>query len=269
MSRIAAVFAALAVQRRKALIPYICAGDPLPDATVEVMLALAGAGADIIELGVPFSDPMADGPVIQKASERALAHGIGMAQVLGYVRGFRERDAGTPVVLMGYANPIERYGITRFIADARAAGVDGVLVVDYPPEEAEAFAAALKASALDPIFLLAPTSTEQRMKNVGRIASGYVYYVSLKGVTGAGHLDTDAVAAVLPRIREHVKVPLGVGFGIRDAASAKTVARSADAVVIGSALVQLLQAQTRDTLAPAAAAFIADIRTALDEGISR
>jgi len=269
MSRIDPTLAALKAQGRKALIPYICAGDPLPEATVEVMLAMATAGADIIELGVPFSDPMADGPVIQKASERALAKGIGMSQVLGFVRGFRDANASTPVVLMGYANPIERYGIARFIADAKAAGVDGVLVVDYPPEEAEEFAAALKAEALDPIFLLAPTSTEQRMKDVGRIASGYVYYVSLKGVTGAGHLDTDAVAAVLPRIRRHVTIPLGVGFGIRDAATAKAVARSADAVVIGSALVQLMQGHKRDTLAPAAAAFIAEIRAALDEGVIR
>ena len=269
MSRIASTFQALAAQHRTALIPYICAGDPLPDATVEVMLAMAEAGADIIELGVPFSDPMADGPVIQKASERALAKGIGMPQVLGFVRGFRERNATTPVVLMGYANPIERYGIARFIADAKTAGVDGVLVVDYPPEEAVEFVAALKAVDLDPIFLLAPTSTEQRMKEVGAIASGYVYYVSLKGVTGAGHLDTDAVAAVLPRIREHVKIPLGVGFGIRDAATAKAVARNADAVVIGSALVQLMERQTRDTLAPAAAAFIAGVRAALDEGLGR
>ena len=269
MSRIASTLDALKGQGRKALIPYICAGDPLPEATVDVMLALARAGADIIELGVPFSDPMADGPVIQKASERALAKGIGMTQVLGFVRGFRGHDNATPVVLMGYANPIERYGVARFIADAKAAGVDGVLVVDYPPEEAESFAAALRADAIDPIFLLAPTSTEQRMKDVGRIASGYVYYVSLKGVTGAGHLDTDAVAAVLPRIRAHVKIPLGVGFGIRDAATAKAVARCADAVVIGSALVQLLETQTRDTLAPAAAAFIAGIRAALDEGNTR
>ena len=269
MSRIAATFQALQAQGRKALIPYICAGDPLPEATVDVMVAMARAGADIIELGVPFSDPMADGPVIQKASERALAKGIGMAQVLAFVREFRERDRNTPVVLMGYANPIERYGIPRFIADAKAAGVDGVLVVDYPPEEAEGFAAALQADAIDPIFLLAPTSTEQRMKDVGRLASGYVYYVSLKGVTGAGHLDTDAVAAVLPRIREHVKLPLGVGFGIRDAATAKAIARCADAVVIGSALVQLMETQTRDTLAPAAAAFIAEIRAALDEGNTR
>ena len=267
MSRIASTFAALAAQRHKALIPYICAGDPLPEATVDVMLAMAQAGADVIELGVPFSDPMADGPVIQKASERALAKGIGMSQVLGFVRAFRERDGKTPVVLMGYANPIERYGIPRFIADAKAAGVDGVLVVDYPPEEAESFTAALQAAAIDPIFLLAPTSTERRMKDVGRLASGYVYYVSLKGVTGAGHLDTDAVAAVLPRIRQHVKLPLGVGFGIRDAATAKAISRTADAVVIGSALVQLLEKQTRDTLAPAAAAFIAEIRAALDEGV--
>lgn len=264
MSRIARTFEALQRDRRKALIPYICAGDPIAEATTEVMLALAQAGADVIELGVPFSDPMADGPVIQKASERALAKGIGMAQVLGYVRDFRTRDQHTPVVLMGYANPIERYGVERFIADAQAAGVDGVLVVDYPPEEAEGFAAQLKAAGLDPIFLLAPTSTEARMVEVGRIASGYVYYVSLKGVTGAGHLDTAAVAAMLPRIRAHVKVPVGVGFGIRDAATARAVANVADAVVIGSRLVQIMEAQTRDTLAPAAAAFIAEIRAALD-----
>jgi tryptophan synthase alpha chain len=264
MSRIAATFEALKRDKRKALIPYICAGDPMPDGTVDVMLAMAQAGADVIELGVPFSDPMADGPVIQKASERALAKGIGMAQVLAYVRGFRATNEVTPVVLMGYANPIERYGVERFIADAGAAGVDGVLVVDYPPEEAGAFAAQLKAASMDPIFLLAPTSTDPRMAEVGRIASGYVYYVSLKGVTGAGHLDTAAVAAMLPRIRAHVKVPVGVGFGIRDAASAQAVARVADAVVIGSRLVQIMEAQTRDTLAPAAAAFIAEIRAALD-----
>ncbi|HET9823403.1 MAG TPA: tryptophan synthase subunit alpha [Burkholderiaceae bacterium] len=264
MSRIAATFATLQRDRRKALIPYICAGDPLPEATVEVMHALAGAGADVIELGVPFSDPMADGPVIQKASERALAKGVGLPQVLGYVRAFRQGDDRTPVVLMGYANPIERFGVARFIAEAKAAGVDGVLVVDYPPEEATAFAAALRHAGLDPIFLLAPTSTDARMAEVGRIASGYVYYVSLKGVTGAGHLDTEAVAAMLPRIRAHVSVPVGVGFGIRDAATAQAVGRAADAVVIGSRLVQLLEAQTRDTLAPTAAAFIAEIRAALD-----
>jgi tryptophan synthase alpha chain len=265
MSRIAATFDALKRDKRTALIPYICAGDPFPDATTDVMLALANAGADVIELGVPFSDPMADGPVIQKASERALAKGIGMPQVLSYVQAFRAKNSSTPVVLMGYANPIERYGIDRFIADAKAAGVDGVLVVDYPPEEAEAFAAQLKRVELDPIFLLAPTSTDERMASVGRIASGYVYYVSLKGVTGAGHLDTDAVAQVLPRIRKHVSVPVGVGFGIRDAATAQAIGRVADAVVIGSRLVQIMESQKRDTVAPAAAAFMAEIRAALDK----
>ncbi len=269
MSRIAATFAALKAQGRKALIPYVTAGDPYADATTDIMLAMAEAGADVIELGVPFSDPMADGPVIQRAGERALAKGIGMPQVLAYVRGFRARNQATPVVLMGYANPIERYGIERFVADAKEAGVDGVLVVDYPPEECEGFAATLRAGGLDPIFLLAPTSTEQRMKDVGRIASGYVYYVSLKGVTGAGHLDTAAVAAMLPRIKLHVKLPVGVGFGIRDAVSAKAVGAVSDAVVIGSAIVQLLETQSRDNVAAAGGRFISEIRSALDslEGV--
>jgi tryptophan synthase alpha chain len=269
MSRIAATFAALQAQGRKALIPYIPCGDPFADATPELMQALADGGADVIELGVPFSDPMADGPVIQKASERALSRGIGLPQVLAAVRAFRQGNQATPVVLMGYANPVERYdqreGEGAFIAHAREAGVDGVLIVDYPPEECEVFAARLKAAGLDLIFLLAPTSTEQRMRQVGRIASGYVYYVSLKGVTGAGHLDTDAVAAMVPRIREHVSVPVGVGFGIRDAATAQAVSRSADAVVIGSRLVQILETQTRDNAAAAARGFMAEIRAALDE----
>jgi tryptophan synthase alpha chain len=266
MSRIAATFEALKARGRTALIPYITAGDPYADATVDIMRAMTGAGADVIELGVPFSDPMADGPVIQKASERALAKGIGMAQVLEAVRGFRVHDDRTPIVLMGYANPVERYGVERFVADAAAAGVDGVLVVDYPPEECEAFADLLHAAGLDPIFLLAPTSTEQRMKEVGRIATGYVYYVSLKGVTGAGHLDVDEVARMLPRIREHVKVPLGVGFGIRDAATAKALSTVCDAVVIGSRLVQLLEAEPRERVADAGRDFIASIREALDQG---
>jgi tryptophan synthase alpha chain len=264
MSRIAATFAALQASGRKALIPYITSGDPYADATIDIMLAMAAAGADVIELGVPFSDPMADGPVIQKAGERALARGIGMPQVLDFVRGFRLKNEHTPVVLMGYANPIERYGIDRFVTDAKAAGVDGVLVVDYPPEECEAFAATLKANGIDPIFLLAPTSTEARMQHVGRIASGYVYYVSLKGVTGAGHLDTAAVAAMIPRIKAFVKLPVGVGFGIRDAKTAQAVAAVSDAVVIGSALVQWLEARTRDNVAAAAGEFIAGIRKALD-----
>ena len=268
MSRIAATLSALAGAGRKALIPYICCGDPFADTTPAVMHGLVQGGADIIELGVPFSDPMADGPVIQQASERALARGVGLAQVLQVVREFRQQDARTPVVLMGYANPIERYelkhGAGAFVRDAAAAGVDGVLVVDYPPEECEAFAAQLKSAGLDLIFLLAPTSTDERMAEVGRLASGYVYYVSLKGVTGAGHLDTEAVAQMLPRIRAHVSVPVGVGFGIRDADTARAVGRTADAVVIGSRLVQILQAQTRDNAPLAARDFMAEIRTALD-----
>jgi len=268
MSRIQPAFKALAASGRKALIPFVTAGDPYPDATVDIMLAMARAGADIIELGVPFSDPMADGPVIQKAGERALRQGVDLTRVLEMVRGFRVHDPLTPVVLMGYANPLERYDIKRgqgaFVRDAQTAGVDGVLVVDYPPEEVEDLSAALKAADMDLIFLLAPTSTEERMASVGQLASGYVYYVSLKGVTGAGHLDTDAVAHAIPRIRRHVSIPVGVGFGIRDAATAQAVGRHADAVVIGSRLVQLLEVQPRDKVADSAGAFIAEVRAALD-----
>jgi tryptophan synthase alpha chain len=276
MSRIAGRLAALKAQGRTALIPYVTVGDPFADATPQIMHGLVRGGADIIELGVPFSDPMADGPVIQKASERALARGIGLAQVLDAVRSFRQRDADTPVVLMGYANPVERYdqraGAGAFIRAAAEAGVDGVLVVDYPPEECEGFAADLRAQDMDLIFLLAPTSTEARMRQVGRLASGYVYYVSLKGVTGAGNLDTAGVAAMLPRIRRHVSVPVGVGFGLRDAASACAVAAVADAVVFGTKLVQILEAQTRENVAEAGRAFMAEIRGALDamnKGASR
>ena len=264
MSRIAAAFERVRARGVKALIPYVTAGDPHADGTVEMLHAMSTAGADVIELGVPFSDPMADGPVIQRAGERALARGIGMPQVLGMVRAFREQDTGTPVVLMGYANPIERYGVERFAADAAIAGVDGVLVVDYPPEECEGFVAMLRAREIDPIFLLAPTSTEARIRQVGRIASGYVYYVSLKGVTGAAHFDIAAVAATVPRIRAHVQVPVAVGFGIRDGATARTVAAVCDGVVIGSALVQRLESASRPEAAGVAAEFIADIRTALD-----
>ncbi len=268
MSRIASTFQRLAAQKRKALIPYITAGFPFADVTPEAMHAMVAAGADVIELGVPFSDPMADGPVIQRAGEKALALGVGLAQVLEMVRTFRQRDDQTPVVLMGYANPVERYDLARgehaFVRDAAAAGVDGVLIVDYPPEECEGFAAQLKAAGMDLIFLLAPTSTEQRIREVARVASGYVYYVSLKGVTGAGHLDTAAVDAALPRIREHVKIPVGVGFGIRDAATAKAVGRVADAVVIGTKVIQVAEEQPRDRVADALAAFTAEIRTALD-----
>jgi len=262
MSRIAKAFAA----GRKALIPYITAGDPNPGLTVELMHALVDGGADIIELGVPFSDPMADGPVIQRAAERALVHKVRLLDVLAMVRQFRERNADTPVVLMGYANPIERLGLTVFAAEAKAAGVDGVLVVDYPPEEALAFAAAMKAQALDPIFLLAPTSSDARIEQVGRLASGYVYYVSLRGVTGAAHLDAGAVAEVFPRLRQHLpQLPIGVGFGIRDAASAQAVARVADAVVIGSALVQLVERAGPGNAVTELRDFLRAIRQALDE----
>ncbi len=268
MSRIKATLASLKAQGRQALIPYVTAGDPFADATPAIMQALAEGGADIIELGVPFSDPMADGPVIQKASERALARGIGATQVLDMVRQFRRHNQTTPVVLMGYANPIERYdqgrGTGQFILDAAQAGVDGLLVVDYPPEECEAFAAQLKSAGLDLIFLLAPTSTDERMAQVGRVASGYVYYVSLKGVTGAGHLDTDAVAAMIPRIRRFVDIPVGVGFGIRDAATARAVAQVSDAVVIGTRLIQILETQTRHNAPEAARSFMAEIRAEMD-----
>ncbi|ABD69516.1 tryptophan synthase, alpha chain [Rhodoferax ferrireducens T118] len=272
MSRIARTFAGLKAQGRKALIPYVTAGFPFPDITPELMHAFVAGGADVIELGVPFSDPSADGPVIQKAGDKALAAGIGMVQVLDMVRTFRTRDASTPVVLMGYANPVERYnqkhdrhdGKSAFVLDAAAAGVDGVLIVDYPPEECEAFAAELKSAGLDLIFLLAPTSTDERMQQVARVASGYVYYVSLKGVTGSGALDTGAVEAMLPRIRAHVQVPVGVGFGIRDAATARTIGQVADAVVIGSKIIQLIDEQPRDQVGPVAQKFLCEIRTALD-----
>ncbi|WP_017761321.1 tryptophan synthase subunit alpha [Pseudacidovorax intermedius] len=266
--RIASTFTRLAGEGRKALIPYVTAGFPQADITPALMHAMVAAGADVIELGVPFSDPMADGPVIQKAGEAALAMGVGMAQVLAMVAEFRGQDTTTPVVLMGYANPVERYdlkhGAGAFVRDAAAAGVDGVLIVDYPPEECEAFAADLRAHGLDLIFLLAPTSTDARMAQVARVASGYVYYVSLKGVTGAGHLDTSAVEQMLPRIRQHVTVPVGVGFGIRDAQTAQAVGRTADAVVIGTRIIQLLEVQPREAALTAAGEFLRGIRTALD-----
>lgn len=268
MSRIANTLDALKAQGRTALIPYVTAGFPFADVTPELMHAMVDAGASIIELGVPFSDPMADGPVIQKAGEKALALGVGTAQVLSMVRQFRQGNQTTPVVLMGYANPVERYdlkhGPDAFIRDAAAAGVDGVLVVDYPPEECEDFAGKLKAHGLDLIFLLAPTSTDERMQQVARVASGYVYYVSLKGVTGAGHLDTAAVGQMVPRIRAQVKTPVGVGFGIRDAATAKAIGAVADAVVIGSKIIQLIEDKPRDQVAPAASEFLRGIRAALD-----
>ncbi|CCF99087.1 tryptophan synthase subunit alpha [Ralstonia solanacearum] len=264
MSRIAQTFSQLSAQGRKGLIPFITAGDPYPELTVDLMHALVKGGANVIELGVPFSDPMADGPVIQRASERALAKKIGLRTVLDYVRAFRATDKTTPVVLMGYANPIERMGIDAFAKAASEAGVDGVLVVDYPPEECEAFAKTMRATGIDPIFLLAPTSTEARIAQIARVASGYLYYVSLKGVTGAATLDLDSVAARIPQIRQHARLPVGVGFGIRDAATARAIGGVADAVVIGSRIVQLLEEAPREQAVQCLTDFIADIRRALD-----
>lgn len=264
MSRIETRFAALAAAGKKGLIPFMTAGDPDPTRTVEFMHAMAAGGADVIELGVPFSDPMADGPVIQRSSERALAQGVRLRDVLSDVRRFRETDQLTPVVLMGYANPIERMGMDTFAAAAAEAGVDGVLVVDYPPEEADDFARAMRANGLDPIFLLAPTSTPERIAAVGKMASGYVYYVSLKGVTGAGNLDVAEIAGRIPSIREMVPVPVGVGFGIRDAQTAQAVGRVSDAVVIGSRIVQLLEQAPPADAVPQLTRFIAEVRQALD-----
>lgn len=264
MSKIQATFERLQAQGRKALIPFITAGDPDPALTVPLMHTLVEAGADIIELGVPFSDPMADGPTIQRASERALAKGVSLRQVLGMVANFRADNNETPVVLMGYANPIEAMGVEQFAAAAFDAGVDGVLVVDYPPEESAEFAKAMNANALDPIFLLAPTSTEKRIAQVAELASGYVYYVSLKGVTGSGALDTAEVGAMLPRIRQHVHIPVGVGFGIRDAETARAIGQVADAVVIGSRLIQQIENQPHERVAAAAADFLRPMRAALD-----
>ena len=265
MSRIKSTFEKLTDQGRKALIPFITAGDPDPAMTLPLMRALVAGGADILELGVPFSDPMADGPTIQRASERALKHGMSLRQVMAIVREFRAGDADTPVVLMGYANPIEAMGTGAFAAEAGQAGVDGVLVVDYPPEECGEFASKLKAVGIDPIFLLAPTSTEERFGQVATVGSGYIYYVSLTGVTGAGHLDLDEVARRIPVIRQKVGMPVGVGFGIRDAESARRIAAVADAVVIGSRIIEEIEKGPRERIAANVADFLRGIRGAMDE----
>jgi tryptophan synthase alpha chain len=266
MSRISARYAALREAGRTALVPFVTAGDPQPAATVPMMHALVEAGADLLELGVPFSDPMADGPVIQRASERALAHGVSLRDVLDYVAEFRRQDPSTPVVLMGYLNPIEVMGYREFARAAQAAGVDGVLTVDLPPEEAHPLVEALQAGELDPIFLIAPTSTAERIARIGELASGFVYYVSIKGVTGAGGLDSGAIAAKLAEVRKRIPLPVGVGFGIKDAATAAEVAKIADAVIVGSALVsriEALAAQNRPATEPLAA-FLATLREAID-----
>ena len=264
MSRIADTFAKLKKQGRKALIPFITAGDPDPKLTVPVMHALAKAGADVIELGVPFSDPMADGPVIQRSSERALKHGVSLKDVLGYVAEFRKNDANTPVVVFGYANPIEAMGVERFADAAKAAGADGALVVDYPPEEAQPLVKLLDARGLDTIFLLSPTTTDERLGQVAKLGRGYLYYVSLRGVTGAANIDLADVAARVKHVRGFAKLPVGVGFGIRDAQGARAIGAVADAVVIGSALIQEIEKSPRDQVAAKVGQFLSPIREALD-----
>ncbi|MFT3758804.1 tryptophan synthase subunit alpha [Thauera sp.] len=264
MSRIQTVFQRLQAEGRKALIPFVTAGFPEPALTLPLMRALVEGGADIIELGVPFSDPMADGPTIQRASERALEQGMSLRKVIETVRAFRAENVDTPVVLMGYANPIEAMGVENFVAAASEAGVDGVLVVDYPPEECAGFTRAAKAAGLDPIFLLAPTSTEQRFADVAAAGSGYIYYVSLKGVTGSGKLDIDEVARRIPQIRAAVGMPVGVGFGIRDAESARRIGDVADAVVIGSRIIEEIEQAPKGEAVARVTVFMRGIREALD-----
>ncbi len=266
MSRIAGCFAKLRGNHRTALIPFVTAGDPNPEVTVPLMHAMVEAGADIIELGVPFSDPMADGPVIQRASERALTHRVRLRDVLAMVKSFRERDQDTPVVLMGYLNPVEIMGYQTFAEAAAAAGVDGVLTVDLPPEEAEELEQALRPHGLDPIFLLAPTSTDARIQKICDAASGFVYYVSVKGITGSASLAVDEVAARVAEIRKRTQLPIGVGFGIKDADSAQAVARIADAVIVGSAIVSRVEALAGEPerIAPEIAEFLSSMRRAMD-----
>ena len=264
MSRIAATFERLRREERKALIPFVTAGDPNPQAAVPIMHALVAGGADVIELGVPFSDPMADGPVIQRSSERALKHGVSLKDVIGYVAEFRKTDATTPVVLFGYANPVEAMGTERFADAAKAAGADGVLIVDYPPEEAEGIVGLLDARGLDTIFLLSPTTTDTRLKQVAALGRGYLYYVSLKGVTGAANIDLDDVSKRLAGIRRHTRLPVGVGFGIRDPETARRIAGVADAVVIGSRLVQEIETSRPDEVNTRVTAFMRGVREAMD-----
>lgn len=267
MRRIERCFQRLDGENRKALIPFVTAGDPVKDVTVPLMHAMVDAGADIIELGVPFSDPMADGPVIQLACERALQHNTSTRDVLAMVKIFRETNTQTPVVLMGYLNPVEVMGYESFAKAAEDAGVDGVLLVDLPPEEALEVRPVMDAHGLDMIFLVAPTTSDTRIKLIGEAGSGYLYYVSLKGVTGSATLNVEEVASRVETIRNLAQLPIGVGFGIKDAASARAVSRVADGVVVGSALVNQIaaNAQRTEAIAPAVAAVLADMRSAMDE----
>jgi tryptophan synthase alpha chain len=265
MSRIQTKFDALKKQGRKALIPFVTAGDPNPSITVALMHELVVAGADVIELGVPFSDPMADGPVIQRASERALKHKVGLRDVLQMVAEFRSRDTTTPVVLMGYGNPIEAMGWEQFAKRCAEVGVDGVLTVDFPPEESHDAFEHLQKHGIDPIFLLAPTTNEARIELVAKLARGYVYYVSLKGVTGAGNIDLTAIAEKIPQLRKHIFIPIGVGFGIRDAQTAKAVAALCDGVVVGSRIVQEIESSNEKQVLENVSRLIKELRTAIDK----
>ena len=264
MSRIQTVFSALKASNKKALIPYITAGDPHPKHTVAMLHAMVNNGADMIELGIPFSDPMADGPVIQRASERALKHKVGLKHVLEMVSEFRQTDDKTPIILMGYANPLEAMGQAKFTQTAKAAGVDGVLTVDYPPEECEDFIANLQTNGMDSIFLLSPTSDAARVNLIVNQASGFLYYVSLKGVTGAANLDIEEVKARVAEIRTKTSLPIGVGFGVKDSATAKNVAAFADAIVVGSRMVQLIENSTEENLIGNISQLIAELRVAID-----
>lgn len=264
MSRIQTTFTRLSKENKKALIPFIMAGFPKGELTVDLMHAAVKGGADIIELGVPFSDPMADGPVIQKAAEKALENKTNLKRIFEWVNVFRQKDDQTPIVLMGYANPIEKMGKASFVKEASQAGVDGVLIVDYPPEECDDFSALLKNANMDLIFLLAPTSTTERMQKIGQIASGYVYYVSLKGVTGSARLDVKAVSDAIPNIKQYVSIPVGVGFGIRDGKTAREIGQAADGVIIGSRLVQIIESAKENQQTIDLERFLKEIRVSID-----
>jgi tryptophan synthase alpha chain len=267
MSRIPNTFRRLASTGRKALIPYFTAGDPDPAMTVPLMHAAVAGGADILELGVPFSDPMADGPVIQRASERALKHHVGLRDVLQMVADFRRKDTATPVVLMGYGNPIEAMSWEIFAKRCAEVGVDGVLTVDFPPEESHDAFEHLQAHGIDPIFLIAPTTNESRIALVAKLARGYVYYVSLKGVTGAGNLDLSAIAQKIPQLRKHISIPIGVGFGIRDAATARAVSELCDGVVVGSRIVQEIENSSEQKVLENVSRLVKELRTAIDNSV--
>ncbi|MBX9894722.1 MAG: tryptophan synthase subunit alpha [Nitrosomonas sp.] len=264
-NRIAQTFNTLKRQNRKALIPFVTAGDPNPQVTVPLMHQLVHSGADIIELGIPFSDPMADGPTIQRSSERALKHHVSLNDVLNMVSEFRQTDSDTPVVLMGYANPVEAMGYEFFAARAKQCGVDGILIVDYPPEESEKWVECLDQQGIDAIFLLSPTTPQQRIEQVAKMARGYVYYVSLKGVTGASHLDLQDVSNMLAMLRQYISLPIGVGFGIRDGATAKAVAGLADAVVVGSRIIEEIEKSTEAEILDKVGHLLNTLRKAIDE----